>query len=83
LDTSTGKLFDQALDRPKRRKSLLKQKQTKVAEDTVLNQHGGVCCVVNEVKQYATPRRFGTVNDYHAMVTFETHPMKWTVKRLD
>lgn len=45
LDTSTGQIFDQVMQRPKKN-SVLKRAQTKIAEDTELHQHIGATCLV-------------------------------------
>ena len=82
MDTSTGKLFDSVLARP-RKDSSVKRKQTKVAEETELTQNIGVTCVVSGLRQYITSRRMGYVNTQTQMITIETYPMKWQVKRLD
>jgi len=53
LDTSTAKMFDDAMNR-RRSSSVMKRRQTQVAEDTVLSRNGGSTCIVTALNQYIT-----------------------------
>ena len=48
LDTSTAKLFDEAMNR-RRSSSISRKRNTKLAEETVLNRYYGALCVVSQV----------------------------------
>lgn len=82
LDTSTAKMFDEALQR-RRASSVLRRRNTGVAEETVLNRNAGCCCIISGVNQYITSKLGGYIKDQSQMITVDTFPMKWRVKRLD
>lgn len=82
LDTSTAKLFDEAMNR-RRSQSMIRRAQTQVAEDTVLSRNFGSTCIVTALNQYVTSSIGTHVRTQSQMITVETYPMKWSVKRLD
>ena len=82
LDTSTAKLFDEAMNR-RRSSSISRKRNTKLAEETVLNRHQGALCIVSQVNQYFTSKIGGYYKDQSQMITVDTFPLKWRVKRLD
>jgi len=82
LDSSTAQMFDIALNRP-RTSSSIRRKQTKLVEETVLSQTNGAQCVVTNMNQYFTSMIGGYNASQTQMITIETYPMKWQVKRLD
>lgn len=81
LDISTGKIFDQVMARP-RKDSAFKLKKTLVAEDTVLTRTTGATCVVTGINQFITHTAMGYFQQTQ-LITIETYPLKWQVKRLD
>jgi hypothetical protein len=54
-----------------------------VAEDTILTRNFGSACIVTALNQYVTSSVGSYVRTQSQMITVETYPMKWTVKRLD
>lgn len=62
LDTSTAKLFDEAMNR-RRSSSVMRRRQTLQAEETMLNRNLGTTCVVSSLKQYITTAVGGFVRD--------------------
>lgn len=82
LDSSTAQMFDIALNRP-RTQSNIRRKQTKLVEDTVLSRNNGTQCVVTGINQFITSQVGGYMRSQTQMITIETYPMKWQVKRLD
>lgn len=82
LDTSTARLFDEAMNR-RRSSSIMKRRSTQVAEDTVLTRNTGSTAIVTALNQYITSSVGSYVRTQSQMITVETYPMKWTVKRLD
>jgi hypothetical protein len=82
LDTSTAKLFDEMMNR-RRSSTAMKRRQTLIAQETVLNENSGTSCLVSQVTQYITSTIAGYVREQSQMITIDTFPMKWRVKRLD
>ena len=82
MDTSTARMFDEALQR-KRSASVMRRRNTEVAEDTELSRNLGAQCIVSGINQYITSKLGGYVKDQSQMITIDTFPMKWRVKRLD
>ena len=82
LDTSTARMFDEAVQR-KRSASVMRRRNTDVAEDTQLTRNLGAQCIVSGVNQYITSKLGGYIKDQSQMITIDTFPMKWRVKRLD
>ena len=80
--TSTAQLFDEAMNR-RRASSILRRRTTMTAEETVLNRNLGTTCIVSNLNQYITSTVGGFVRDQSQMITIDTFPMKWRVKRLD
>lgn len=62
LDQSTAKLFDEVMNR-KRSSSFVKRRNTKLAEETVLNRNNGSHCIVSQVNQYFTSKAAGMYKD--------------------
>jgi len=62
LDTSNARLFDEVMNR-KRSSSFLKRRNTKLAEETVLNRNNGSYCIVSQVNQYFTSKAAGMYKD--------------------
>lgn len=54
-----------------------------VAEETELSRNMGSLCVVASVNQYITSKLGGYIKESSQMITIDTFPMKWRVKRLD
>ena len=82
LDTSTARMFDEAMNR-RRSNSVMQRRQTQVAEDTVLSRNPGSTCIITALNQYVTSSVGNYVRTQSQMITIETYPMKWQVKRLD
>ena len=82
LEQSTDNLFDEALQR-KRSASVLRRRNTGTAEETILSRNMGCACIVAGVNQYITSKYGGLAKDQSMMITIDTFPMKWRVKRLD
>ena len=82
LDDSTMNMFDEALQR-RRASSVLRRKNTGTAEETILSRNMGAACIVAGLNQYITKKYAGLSKDQSLMVTIDTFPMKWRVKRLD
>ena len=82
LDTSTAKLFDEAMQR-RRASSVLRRRNTSIAEDTALTRNSGSVCIVSGVNQYIVSKLGGYVKEQSQMITIDTFPMEWRVKRLD
>jgi len=82
LETSSARLFDEAIQR-RRSSSVMRRRNTSVADDTELSRNMGSLCVVSSVNQYITSKIGGYVKEQSQMVTIDTFPMKWRVKRLD
>ena len=83
-DNSTGRIFDDAVNRARSDVKLRRQK-TKLVEDTVLSKEFGATCLVTDLRQFITGESFygGQVTEQTQVVVIETFPMKWQVKRLD
>ena len=75
-------MFDEAMNR-RRSSSVIRRRNTGVAEDTVLSRSTGATCIVSGVNQYVTSKLGGYVKEQSQMITVDTFPMKWRVKRLD
>mmetsp|Transcript_2691 Transcript_2691/g.3676 ORF Transcript_2691/g.3676 Transcript_2691/m.3676 type:complete len:170 (+) Transcript_2691:47-556(+) len=82
LNDSTANMFDEALQR-RRSNSVLRRRMTGVAEDTTLTRNNGSVCLVAGVNQYITSKLAGLSKETSMMITVDTFPMKWRVKRLD
>ena len=82
LNDSTANMFDEALQR-RRSSSILRRRNTGTAEETVLTRNNGACCIIAGVNQYITSKLGGLSKDQSMMITVDTFPMKWRVKRLD
>ena len=82
LNESTANLFDEALQR-RRSSSVMRRRNTGTAEDTILSRNMGCACIVAGVNQYITSKYAGLSKDQSMMITIDTFPMKWRVKRLD
>lgn len=54
-----------------------------MAEDTILSRNNGAACIIASVNQYITSKLGGLSKDQSMMITIDTFPMKWRVKRLD
>ena len=67
----------------RRSSTSMKRRKTNTAKETILNQNLGTTCLVNNVTQYITSTIAGYVRDQSQMITIDTFPMKWRVKRLD
>ena len=61
----------------------MRRKNTGTAEETVLSRNMGSTCIVAGVNQYITSKYAGLTKDQSMMITIDTFPMKWRVKRLD
>jgi hypothetical protein len=61
----------------------MKRQQTKVVEETILSRHSGAVCVIAGINQFITSQLGGYVRAQSQMITIETYPLKWQVKRLD
>ena len=75
-------MFDEALQR-RRSNSVLKRRMTGVAEENVLTSNSGSVCLIAGVNQYVTSKMGGWSKETTMMITVDTFPMKWRVKRLD
>jgi len=53
LDTSTARMFDEAMNR-RRSASMIRRRQTKIAEDTVLSRTQGATCIISALNQFIT-----------------------------
>ena len=62
LDTSTAKLFDEAIQR-RRASTMIRRRNTSVAEDTILSRSSGATCIVSGVNQYITSKLGGYVKE--------------------
>ncbi len=82
LESSTANMFDQAVNRT-RPGSFMRKQSTKLAEETILNRHSGAVCVIAGINQFITSQVGGYVRAQSQMITIETYPLKWQVKRLD
>lgn len=82
LNDSTANMFDEALQR-RRSNSVLRRRMTGVAEDTVLTRNNGAVCLIAGVNQYVTSKMAGLSKETSMMITIDSFPMKWRVKRLD
>lgn len=82
LNESTANMFEEALQR-RRASSVLRRKNTGMAEDTILSRNMGCATIVAGVNQYITSKLGGLSKDQSMMITIDTFPMKWRVKRLD
>ena len=67
----------------RRASTIVRRRNTAVAEDTLLSRHNGATCIVSGVNQYITSKLAGYVKEQSQMITVDTFPMKWRVKRLD
>ena len=54
-----------------------------MVEETILSRKDGAACIVAGVNQYITSKLAGLSKDQSMMITIDTFPMKWRVKRLD
>lgn len=61
----------------------MRRRNTGMAEDTTLSRNSGATCIVASVNQYITSKLGGFSKDSSMMITIDTFPMKWRVKRLD
>ena len=61
----------------------MRRRNTAVAEDTELSRNMGCLCIVSGVNQYITSKLGGYTKEQSQMITIDTFPMKWRVKRLD
>ena len=61
----------------------MRRKNTGTAEETILSRNMGSTCIVAGVNQYITSKYAGLTKDQSMMITIDTFPMKWRVKRLD
>ena len=75
-------MFDEALQR-RRSSSVMRRKNTGTAQETILSRNMGSACIVAGVNQYITSKYAGLSKDQSMMITIDTFPMKWRVKRLD
>ena len=75
-------MFDEAMQR-RRNSSMIRRRNTGVAEDTILSRSVGATCLVSGVNQYITSKLGGYKKEQSQMITVDTFPMKWRVKRLD
>lgn len=75
-------MFEEALQR-RRSSSIMRRRNTGTVEETVLNRNTGCTCLVAGVNQYITSKLGGLSKDQSMMITIDTFPMKWRVKRLD
>lgn len=75
-------MFDVAMNRV-RSQSFMRRQTTKIAEETILSKHNGAVCVIAGINQFITSQVGGYVRAQSQMVTIETYPLKWQVKRLD
>ena len=82
MNDSTANMFDEALQR-RRSNSVLRRRMTGVAEDTVLTRNSGAVCLIAGVNQYVTSKMAGLSKETSMMITIDSFPMKWRVKRLD
>ncbi len=55
-------MFDEALQR-KRSASIMRRRNTEVAEDTELSRNMGAQCIISGVNQYITSKMGGYVKD--------------------
>ena len=67
----------------RRASTIVRRRNTAVAEDTLLSRNTGATCIVAGVNQYITSKLAGYVKEQSQMITIDTFPMKWRVKRLD
>lgn len=81
MDNTAANLFDEIYNR--RKSSKIRRRQTLVAQETELNKAIGCACVIKNVSQYITSQVAGYVRSQSQMVTIDTYPFKWRVKRLD
>ena len=82
LNESTANMFEEALQR-RRSSSVMRRRNTGTAEETTLSRNPGCACIVAGVNQYITSKMGGFSKDQSMMITIDTFPMKWRVKRLD
>ena len=82
LNESTSNMFDEALQR-RRSNSVLRRRMTGVAEENTLTRNSGSVCLVAGINQYVTSKLAGLSKETSMMITVDTFPMKWRVKRLD
>ena len=75
-------MFDVAMGRA-RSQSMIRRQQTKIAEETILSKNSGAVCVVTGINQFITSQVGGYIRAQSQMITIETFPLKWQVKRLD
>ena len=61
----------------------MRRRNTGTAEDTILTRNSGSVCIVAAVNQYVTSKYAGFQKDQSMMITIDTFPMKWRVKRLE
>ena len=81
LNESTSNMFDEALQR-RRSNSVLRRRMTGVAEENILTRNSGSVCLVAGINQYVTSKMAGFSKETSSMITVDTFPMKWRVKRL-
>ena len=82
MNDSTANMFDEALQR-KRSASVMRRRNTGTAQETILSRNMGCACIVAGVNQYITSKYAGLTKDQSMMITIDSFPMKWRVKRLD
>lgn len=75
-------MFDEAMNR-RRSASMIRRRSTKIAEDTVLSRTPGATCIISALNQFITSSVAGYVRNQSQMITIETYPLKWSVRRLD
>ena len=82
MNDSTAHMFDVAMGRA-RTQSFMRRQSTKIAEETVLSKHQSAVSIVTSINQFISQQIGGYVRSQSQMITIETYPMKWQVKRLD
>ena len=80
LSESTSNMFDEALQR-RRTASEINRRMTGVAQENILTRNNGSMCLVAGVNQIVTSKMGGWQKDTSLMITIDSFPMKWRVKR--
>jgi len=82
MNDSSSNMFDEALQR-RRSNSVLRRRMTGIAEENALTRNNGSVCLVAGINQYVTSKLAGLSKTTSMMITVDTFPMKWRVKRLE